>query len=236
MKTILYLEGELKLARQVSAELQAHFEECRVLAANGGHEGLHILKHQPVEVLVLDLNLPGVDGLEILNYATRFLPDLRVIITSEYDFILHDIRQQPWPFPFLRCLGKPFPVKNILLDVESALKDLPAVVINDMPALSILQLAHIEGKDCRLEIITREGEGQFFFQRGNLVAAYLGETSGEAAVAAFLKAKQQSTRIFHTTSSQIATNISAPFDYLLLHCCQMADQDTLAALNSGLAA
>lgn len=237
MKTILYLEDELKLSRQVSSDLQAYFEDCRILAVNDGLEGLDILRRQHIDVLILDLSLPSVDGAEILDFAMNSLPHLSVIVTSSYDFILKDIYQQTWPFPFLRCVTKPFEIKNLLRDLDAAMQSRPASVLNGINPISVLQLAHLEGKNCRLEVITPDGEGVFVFRNGDLVSAFFKERTGIEAVTLFLNSKQHSIRIYYeVNSTQIVNNIFQPFNHLLISCCQLVDEEKVIDFNSGLAA
>lgn len=224
MKNLLYLENDLKLAREVSQQLYGHFENLNVISASDGAEGMLILRKREIDILVMDLSLPEVDGLEIINHAMREFPRLSIIVTSTSEMVLSDIGQQPLPFPFFRCLTKPFPVKNVIRDVEAALSHQPAIVIHDMSPLGVLQLVHHEGRDCKMEVMTSEGSGCFMFMAGNLVTAFLGHESGKNAVLAFLRAGNQTTRIYHTTIRNNWVNIDVSFNSLVLECCQLLDE------------
>jgi len=57
MKTLLYLEDELKLAREVSQQLHSYFENLHVISAGDGTEGMRILRNKKVDVVVMDLSL-----------------------------------------------------------------------------------------------------------------------------------------------------------------------------------
>ena len=60
--TVLVVEDEPDLRRFLVATLA---EEHRVLQASDGHAGLRILREQRPQLALLDLMLPGIDGLEI---------------------------------------------------------------------------------------------------------------------------------------------------------------------------
>ncbi|MEM6884867.1 MAG: response regulator [Verrucomicrobiota bacterium] len=225
MKNLLYLENDLQLARDVSQQLYGHFENLNVISASDGTEGMLILKKREIDILVMDLSLPEIDGLEIINHAMHDFPGLSMIVTSTSEMVLRDIGQQPLPFPFFRCLAKPFLPQNMIRDVEAALSHQPAVVIHDMSPLSVLQLAHHEGRDCKLEVMTSEGSGCFMFKDGNLVTAFLGHESGKNAVLAFLRAGNQSTRIYYATIRNNWVNVDASFNSLVLECCQLLDEN-----------
>jgi len=59
----------------------------RVSLAGDGEEGCYRALETPPDILVLDLNLPGRDGLEILAVLRRRLPALRVLIVSARDTV-----------------------------------------------------------------------------------------------------------------------------------------------------
>lgn len=62
---ILIIEDEHKLAHALQESLVAlHYD---VLHASNGEEGFYLASTQPFGAVILDLNLPGRDGIEILN-------------------------------------------------------------------------------------------------------------------------------------------------------------------------
>ncbi len=50
--------------------------------AGDGESALHYLKHRSIDLLLLDLNLPEINGFEILSYLQVHRPGLPVIILS----------------------------------------------------------------------------------------------------------------------------------------------------------
>ena len=76
---ILLIEDDLRLAEMVSEYLgQAGF---RVSAAGSGEEGLAKLAREPCDALVLDLALPGIDGLEVCR-RLRASSDVPVLMLT----------------------------------------------------------------------------------------------------------------------------------------------------------
>lgn len=53
--------------------------------ANNGLEVLEFLKHEPVDVLLLDLQMPVMDGLETTMHVNKSHPDVRVIMLTTND-------------------------------------------------------------------------------------------------------------------------------------------------------
>ncbi|TGL58436.1 response regulator [Leptospira sarikeiensis] len=55
-----------------------------VYEAENGQQVLDYLSNQPVQVLILDINMPQMSGLDILKYVHKLSPDTRVLILSMY--------------------------------------------------------------------------------------------------------------------------------------------------------
>jgi DNA-binding NtrC family response regulator len=52
--------------------------------AGSGEEAMRLMKEQPFHILVLDLNLPGMHGLELLEKVRGKWPDIRVVILTGF--------------------------------------------------------------------------------------------------------------------------------------------------------
>jgi DNA-binding NtrC family response regulator len=62
---------------------------CEVLKTSRGDEAIHILKssEQPVSIVLLDLKMPGMDGMEVLAHIRETDPNILVIIISGFSTI-----------------------------------------------------------------------------------------------------------------------------------------------------
>jgi len=52
------------------------------LAASNGREALDILKSQRIDIVISDLNMPEMNGVQFLQQARRISPETKVIIMS----------------------------------------------------------------------------------------------------------------------------------------------------------
>ena len=61
-------------------------KEWKVVAtAANAEDALQYLREQPVDLLITDYNLPGMDGLSLVRTVKRILPDLKIIVLSMHD-------------------------------------------------------------------------------------------------------------------------------------------------------
>ncbi len=81
-RTILLIDDEPQIRRVLRTSLGAH--GARVLEAQNGEEALEILRQQPVDVVVLDLNMPGMGGIEACR-AMRAGWDVPIVVVSVRD-------------------------------------------------------------------------------------------------------------------------------------------------------
>jgi CheY-like chemotaxis protein len=54
----------------------------RVLSAESGTHGLRLLQHQKVDVILVDIFMPGMDGLELIQLLRKKEPTSKIIAMS----------------------------------------------------------------------------------------------------------------------------------------------------------
>jgi DNA-binding NarL/FixJ family response regulator len=68
------------------AAMMAHCKDMKAVGFAGtGEEGLEQLAREPVDLVLLDLRLPGMSGLQTLLEISRKHPETRVIILTTYE-------------------------------------------------------------------------------------------------------------------------------------------------------
>lgn len=77
---ILVVEDEPRIARFLTSGLQA--EGFVVDAVGDGESAIQRIGRQDIEFVILDLALPGIDGLEVLERIKHERPDIAVLILS----------------------------------------------------------------------------------------------------------------------------------------------------------
>lgn len=86
-RTVLLVEDDFRIRRVVQLTLTS--EGFEVLEAVTGEEGLEILERRSVDVILLDLMLPGRDGFEICREIRRTSQAPIIMVTARADS--HDV-------------------------------------------------------------------------------------------------------------------------------------------------
>jgi putative nucleotidyltransferase with HDIG domain len=84
MKHILFVDDEPRVLEGLRRMLRPLRHEWQMAFASGGVEALEILAVMPCDVLVTDMRMPGMDGVQLLETVrTRFPSMLRIILTGQ---------------------------------------------------------------------------------------------------------------------------------------------------------
>jgi DNA-binding response OmpR family regulator len=115
---ILLVEDEEKVARFVARGLKA--ERYAVDIASEGKAGLGYVRAYPYDLIVLDLNLPGIPGTELLTHIRKSHPNVPVLILTARD----DINDKVANFEAGAddYLTKPFSFAELLVRVKALLR------------------------------------------------------------------------------------------------------------------
>ena len=79
--TVLVVEDLLGPRESLRAILQPDYH---VLMTEEGEHALHLVEHEPVDVVLLDLRLPGLSGLQVMEKLKALSPSLAVIVVTSY--------------------------------------------------------------------------------------------------------------------------------------------------------
>jgi DNA-binding NtrC family response regulator len=119
MKTgprILVVDDEDRFRTNLVKMLTA--QGLSVAAVAGGREALELLQRQPFDVALVDIRMPGMDGLETLAHLKKLAPDLEVIMLTGHASISAAMEiNRLGGFDYLL---KPCPLEDLLLKIEAA--------------------------------------------------------------------------------------------------------------------
>ena len=114
---ILIVDDDIGIIKSVRANLQDN--DCEVLTAMDGSEAMNIIEKEQPDLVILDISMPKMDGLEVCTEVRRW-SQIPIIMLSAH----HDIEEK------VRCLNigaddyvtKPFGVIELIARVRAVLR------------------------------------------------------------------------------------------------------------------
>ncbi len=61
--------------------------ECNACTAEDGRQALQVMEQHPFDVVLLDLSMPGLDGMDVLKTIKQRWPDSQVVVITGYPSI-----------------------------------------------------------------------------------------------------------------------------------------------------
>jgi DNA-binding NtrC family response regulator len=113
---IMILDDEPKMGKILTRILQR--EGHRVTSHTDPEQALEALGRQPTDLLLTDLKMPGMNGLEVMRRARELVPDLDVIMMTAYATV--ETAVQAMKEGALDYLIKPFPNEELVMVVARA--------------------------------------------------------------------------------------------------------------------
>jgi len=84
-KTVLIVDDEKNILLALSQSLEVL--QLETDTATNGEEALAKLKEKEFGLILLDLRMPGMDGMEVLRQVREIRPDIRIIMITAYGTI-----------------------------------------------------------------------------------------------------------------------------------------------------
>ena len=91
-----------------------------ITGAKSGEEALSVLGQTPVDIVVLDVRMPGIDGIETLKEIKEHFPLIEVIMLTGHASV--EVAVQGMELGAFDYLMKPMDIDELLYKVEDAYK------------------------------------------------------------------------------------------------------------------
>ncbi|MGU8354792.1 response regulator transcription factor [Clostridium perfringens] len=157
MIKILIVEDEEKIARFI--ELELIHEGYKVIKADNGRTGLEIAERGEVDLIILDVMLPEINGLEVLR-RIRKVSEVPIIMLTARDAVMDKVSGLDAGAD--DYITKPFAIEELLARIRTALKKRVFTVKKDEDVIrcGLLTLDKMRHKvmygDTEIELTNRE--------------------------------------------------------------------------------
>jgi two-component system response regulator (stage 0 sporulation protein F) len=94
-------------------------DKYEVQTATSGEEALQFLQGYPYDLILVDLKMPGIDGLQLIEAVRQVDPETRIILMTAYGSM--EVEEQAERLSVFRYMTKPFYVEDLRQAVHDAL-------------------------------------------------------------------------------------------------------------------
>lgn len=205
-KFILVVDDEEDLTWSISRTLQRNGHVFDVRCVSSGEAALRLLQQQRFDLIISDIRLPGISGIELLEQVNRTWPATRVIVMTAFgtEILQNEVLRLGAPF----YIEKPFDLRLLRKLVYESLQ-LPEKKIEELHLSA--RIKEVISFNCQTrktsQLTVKKGiqQGIIYFQQGEIVHAECGELEGEHALYSILEWGQADNYRNDNQSSQKRT-------------------------------
>lgn len=114
---ILVVDDELGPRESMRMILKPYYN---VITADSGETALNVVKKKPIDIITLDLKMPGLSGLEVLREVRNLSPETEIIIVTGFGTL--QTATEAMKYGVANFVTKPFDVSDIISAVEKSIE------------------------------------------------------------------------------------------------------------------
>jgi len=157
--TVLVVDDELGPRESLRMILKPIYE---VLTASNGLEALQAVHAKKIDLVTLDLRLPGISGIEVLKEIKKTQSDVEVIIVTGFGTLTNAV--EAIRYGAVDFISKPFNIAEILSIVSKSIER-QSFNLKIKNLLQKIKFLHLSGSDGSAEAL------------GNLGKSFMGSTT-----------------------------------------------------------
>lgn len=229
---VLIVDDEDNIVLALHRVLYQDNHRYDVLLARNAEIAQQILVDVTIDVLVTDVHLPEMSGMDLLCWAAVETPTTRVIVMTAFD--VSGIRDRAHAYGCLRLMRKPFDVHEMRGGILRALeqRDGFAGNLSDLSAIDVIQMLCIARKTTSLRLSEGQHSGVILIENGEIVHAIWENFNGEEA---FFRMMSVVNGVFHTSTlpPDIERTIQGDWQYLLMEGIRLIDEAAAGITSDG---
>lgn len=231
MKCILLVDDEKNFLLSLADMLKANEDEFSIKTAGNGKDAADIIDKESIDLVVTDLNMPVMDGFELMAHISQVNSELPVIAMTAYG--TPEMESRLRNMGAFQYIEKPIDFDSLLRKIKDGLKTGSTkghVAGISLP--SFMQLLELDKKTCTLHIKSGKNRGDMFFKQGELMSARTGKLTGQDAAFEIINWENSEIEIENTCKfKEEDRDINVPMGFLLIESARMKDEMNRPAVD-----
>ena len=229
LRQVLFVDDEqnfLQMVREVFGPLSAgHWQ---IHAASTTDAALELLKHQKMDLVVVDVNMPLLDGIQFLNLLGKRYPDLKKVSLTA--FASEEKRSACLAAGAELFIEKPHSdegFKSVFAMLDDLINYAPQQgfqgMLRRVGLQDVIQMECLGRNSSVLEVYNEHVLGRIYIENGSIIHAAGGELVGERALQRLLALPGGSFELVPFEMPPENT-ISGPWEFLLMEAARVRDE------------
>jgi FixJ family two-component response regulator len=137
-KIILFVDADPK-ARKSASKALSQLNNCKVICIDDAESCLSELKENGCDIVIIDVNMPKMDGIELTMKIKKLIPQMPILVVSGHGTV--PMVAKVFKAGAADFIEKPLNEENLLPAVKEVIEKLPP---DDTPDISILTKTEIK--------------------------------------------------------------------------------------------
>lgn len=181
LKNVLVVDDEEDLTWSIAKHLSKDKDKYNLNTVNSGADALDLLKKKSIELVISDIRMPEISGLDLLMKVRENYPDTKVIIMTAYGS--SEIQEEANERGCFKYIEKPFEInelRQMILDIVAEKEGFEGK-ISDFQLSDLIQMNCLGRLTNAITVETAKKNGIIYFEDGNIIHAEVGKIDGENA-------------------------------------------------------
>jgi twitching motility two-component system response regulator PilG len=231
-KTILIVDDDMDFLRCVENFINVYAEHIDVLTASDGREAMQILREKRVDLVVTDITMPVMDGIELLDHLKLKHQNIPAIVMT--DFSTPENHKRLAEIGQFYIFEKTMKLKTLGEKILNMLNRNFRAYVRGVTLENLLQMIQIEQKSCTLKVSSKDKIGYLYLKDGKLVNAETSGIEGEEAAVRIIAWVSAETEM--QGNCQTETKIQTSLMHILLKAAQFKDENAASLSHADLLA
>ena len=157
---IALCDDEAKILDETASFIKQEFPQCKVQAFSSGESFISSTQERP-DVLLLDIDMPGMNGMEVASMLTQEKAQTLIVFVTAHDELVYDSFKYH-PFAFVRKKYLTDELRNVLNDCKKEIagrnRSFLFQTVSKTINLAQSDILYFESQANYLVVYTKDGE------------------------------------------------------------------------------